>query len=299
MIYILGIIAVLVSALLHAGANIIDSYLSNKIFKRLANLIFFSSLFNVFFLPLVFLVAMPKAIDFHSLLIILLISLIEVGYQYPYYWALKRADTSIVVSLFSLGDILTPLFAFLLVGEHLHHSQYVGFFIVTLASFLLTLNIKKLRLNTSLFLMLIVSIILTLQTVLWKYLFEQGLSWSTTIVWKTILQVAIASLFLFVPKNYQEFKGYYKKAKTIGLLFFFNQFLTWGGEVVALFALLVLPASIEKGIGSVQPLFVLLLAFLFAKKLPQVFKEYVGKDMLWRKITLFIVMIIGIFLIIK
>jgi drug/metabolite transporter (DMT)-like permease len=205
----------------------------------------------------------------------------------------------VVTSLFSLGDIVAPLLAFLLVREHLHVIQYVGFFIIILSSVLLTIDVKKIKLNRALFLMLFVSIILTLQTVLWKYLFEQGTGWGTAIIWKTLAEFLIAGLFIFIPKNYKDLKDSYKKAKAIGWIFILDQLLGWGGEVVGLYGVLILPVTVTKGIGSIQPLFVLLLTFIFARKIPRVFRESATRGAVWKKALLFIVMSIGIVLTVK
>ena len=66
----------------------------------------------------------------------------------------------VVNALFSLGKIAVPFFAFFLVHERISDIQYLGFFIIIFSSLALTLNIRRLHLNTSFFLMLFVSIIL-------------------------------------------------------------------------------------------------------------------------------------------
>src|SRR5206468_147478 len=102
------------------------------------------------------------------------IALIEVVYQFPYYWSFRKTDTSIVTSLFSFGKILVPFLAFFVVKERLSVHQYIAYFGITVCATLLAFDPKKFRLNRAAWLMLGVSAILSVQTVLYKYAFDQG-----------------------------------------------------------------------------------------------------------------------------
>ena len=297
MLNLWGVFFALVAIILHAWANIFDNYFSSKIFKRLTNLIFFSALVNLLFLPIVLLIDFPKALSFHSLEIIFLISLIDVLYAYPYYWSLRRLDTSVVTSLFSLGKVFTPLFAFFLVREELTLVQYVGFFLVVFSSFLLPLDARRFRLDKAFFYMLLVSILLTLQGVLYKYVFEQGTSWGTAITWTTCLALVIALMPVLHASNRKDFISSTKKVKKLGWLFLLNQGLSWGGEATYTMAIFLMPASIVKGITSTQPIFVLLFAFLFAKDAKYMFREHLGSGALMKKLILFLLVIFGTILI--
>lgn len=297
-VYIIGIILAIVAAGLHSCANILDSYFSVKVFDRLGNLIFFSALVNLLFLPLVFLSGTPRLLPADLFGIVFLIAMINVFYQYPYYWSLRKTDTSIVTSLFSLGKIFTPLFAFLVVGEQLKNTQYTGFFIIICSCVMLTWNFKKFRLNPAFIYMLIVSVILTIQVILYKFLFDRGISWATSVTWAAIADFFISSVFIFFPRNLQDFKKSAGKVKKLGWLFILNQLFTWGGEVLGLYAIFYIPVSVFEGISDFQPIFVLVFAALFAAKKPEIFKEYVNSEGIRKKIFFFLIMIFGAILII-
>ncbi len=298
MLYIFGILAAFLATITHAWGNILDNYFSSKIFNRLTNLIFFSTLVNLIFLPIVLIVDFPKPLSLGLLAIAFLIALMDILYSYPYYWSLRRMDTSVITSLFSLGKIFAPVLAFFIVREHLAPIQYIGFFLIILSSIFLTLDFKKLRFDRAFLFMFIVSIILTLQSVLYKYMFDQGTSWGTAVVWTTLLSIAVALVPALFPKNIADMRASVQKIKGIGWLFFLNQFLSWGGEAANTLALFLIPVSIVKGITSTQPIFVLIFALLFAKNAKHVFREYTGSDGLWKKIILFILTIIGTLLVI-
>lgn len=295
--YLLALLCAFINPLFHAWSNIIDGYFSNNLFKRIPTLVWFSVLSALLFLPIVIVLDPPKLVSFSVLGILVLIALIEVLYQYPYYYAFRHADTSIVASLFSLGKIFAPLFAFFLVREHLTTLQYLGFFIVIVSGAFLTLDLKKLKFNQAFFLMLGVSSLLSLQSVLYKYVFEQGTSWGTAVTWTTLLGVGIATLTLIPKQNRQDLADTTGKLAKIAPLFLFVQFLTWGGEMASTFALSVIPVSVEKAITSTQPLFVLIYAIVFVRLWPHLFKEYLGKGEVVKKAVAFVCILIGVILV--
>ena len=295
--YILAILSAFGTAAVHGGANILDSYFSNTLFKRLSSIIFFASATNVLFLPIVFIFGLPHMLTLPLLGIVLLISIIEIAYQFPYLQSFREADTSVVTSLFSVGELIIPLFAFLFVGERLMPAQYAGFFIIIIASALISFNPKKFRLSRAAFLMLGVSIILALQTVLYKYLFESGVTWGTAMTWTAIVQLVIATGLILVPKNRADLKNFGAKMRQAGPLFAFTNILSWAGEALGSFALVMLPASIVHGITGIQPIFVLVMAILLAGKFPKIFKEELSGGVIVKKLILFGIMIVGIILV--
>ena len=63
----------------------------------------------------------------------LLIAFAGIVSYYPYYLSLEAEETSIVVSLFSLGRVFLALFAYFLLGELLSVWQYLGMFVIVIA----------------------------------------------------------------------------------------------------------------------------------------------------------------------
>jgi len=242
---------------LHSAANILDSYFANHQFKRLAALIFFSSIANLLFMPLVFLVEAPHVLPSKLFLAIGLISVIEIAYQYPYLWSLRKTSTSVVTSLFSFGKIFTPAFAYLLVGERLTVHQYLGFLAITLCGAFLSLERKEFRLNIAFWLMLLVAVALSAQTVLYKYVFENGGSWASVLLYTAVVQAAIAAVCIAPTKNRIALKQAMVGIRTTGPLLLLGQILTWAGTVTGTLALSFIPASVVNGIEDSQALFVL------------------------------------------
>lgn len=295
--YFIGILVAFIEPILHAWANIIDNYFSNKLFQKIEPLIFFSSIVGLCILPIIILIDPPHFLSLKFAIIIFAISLIEVLYLFPYYYSLRHADTSVVAALFSLGKLFVPLFAYLLINEKLSSHQYVGFLILTLSGIILSVDFKKMTLNKAFILMAIVSVLLAIQSVLLKYVYQAGMSWGSSIFWMTLFQFLIASCLFFQPKNFNELSSSIAKIRSAGKLLLLMELLSYGGTLGSSYALYLIPVSIAKGVASTQPVFVLIYALLFAKFAPKLFKEYLGKDGIIKKIILFILTIIGVWMI--
>ncbi|MEO5646463.1 MAG: EamA family transporter [Candidatus Paceibacterota bacterium] len=296
-LYLIGVFAAFVAVFFHAWSNIFDNFFSGVVFKNLTVLQFFSALTELVFIPIVLIFDFPKIVSLELFGLIAILALMDVLYTYPYYWALKRMDTSVITSLFSIGKIFVPLFAFFVAGERLLSLQYVGFFLVIISSVFLTLDIKKLRFDKALFFMLLVSLILTAQGVLYKYVFNQGASWGTVVVWMALYHLIFIAVPMLAKSNRKDLKGSVQLLKGRKGLFFLNQFLGWGGEAVYMLAIFLIPVSVVKGITSTQSIFVLLFAVFFAKNGNAVFHEQIRKETIWKKAALLVFIVIGAILI--
>lgn len=290
------ILAALISPLAHGLANVIDNYLANKSFASIWTLTFYSSALNVVFIPLVLLFQIPDVPPLNLLGFFLLIALIDVLYLFPYYKALRHEDTSIITALFSLGRIFVPLLAFLVVKEVLTVPQYLGFIIVLVASAALTYNGKaKIRFNDSLAYMVICSVLLALQAVTYKLLFE-NVSWSTGLVWPLLFSFLIAASFLLIPRLRRDIGGNMRLFRRNLPLLASGEILTFTGSAASLYAVSVAPVTLVKSIGSLQAFFVLLYAVAFHRAFPNLFKERVDPRNLLKKGILFMIMIGGVVL---
>jgi drug/metabolite transporter (DMT)-like permease len=227
-------------------------------------------------------------------LIILLIAALEVLWLFPYFKAYAHDDTSIVASLFSLGKIFVPIFAFFLIGEVLTPAQYIGFLIIILASVLLTAqDIRSLKFNASLYLMLLSSAIVSLQAVLYKYAFV-SVDWVTGLFWTRVLSFVIVLAFLFHTATRKEVRIQLGQFKKLAIPLVLVELFSFIGMALLTYVLVFQPATVVESIASIQPILVLLLAFLFAKRYPDLFQESIDKKEMWRKILLFILMGVGI-----
>ncbi len=291
------IVLAVLSPMFYAIANILDSNLTNRIFKNVWTLSFYSTAFNILFLPIVLLVQIPSLPPINLLPYFVLIGILEIAYLYPYYKALEQDDTSIIAALFSLGKIFVPVLAFFLVGERLQISQQIGFLIIISSSAALTFNHKqKLKLNRAFFYMAGCSFLLALELVIYKYLFAT-VTWSTGFVWTTALSALFGLVFLISPKTRHDVRAQFSTFLTNSPLFFLQELFSFGGTAIATYVITLIPVTISAAISSSLPFFVLFYALVLGKKYPHIFREQVDRKNIFKKIFLFATTIIGIMLV--
>src|SRR3989344_948631 len=293
------IIFALLEPFFHGFANVIDNHFTNNLFKKTTTLVFFASFTNILFLPIIFLLDFPSFITPSQIPFFIILGLTGIGYLYPYYKALQNDDTSIVVSLFSLGKIFVPLLAFLLVGEILAISQYIGFFVVILSATLLTLNGKqKFRLNNSFFWMILCTLIISFEVVIYKYIFNI-MSWGTGFTWATLFSFMFALPLIFIKKTRNGIFSQVKTFKNNFKLFAFEEFLTFSGSAASTFAISLTSVTLVSAVTSFQPIVVLLYALTLGRFFPKFFKEDITTKNLIKKIILFVIMVLGIIIILS
>jgi drug/metabolite transporter (DMT)-like permease len=290
------ILIALLSPLLYASTNIIDGFLANRRMPDIFALLFYASLFNLVFLPVIFLID-PFVLPSPWLcFVMLLIGAANVLYLYPYYRSLQTTDTSIVISLFSLANIMVPLGAYLFLGERLSPWQYAGFATIVLASTLLTFDPKKFRLTPAFGLMLAVSLLVTLQSMGFKYLFNEGMGWGTALGGTSLSAFICAVPLLFVPRIRKRIIDGWEVFRGSLPLFAFEEAVAFGASAAATYAIMLVPLTLEKTVEAFQPVFVLAFALVFARFFPRWFKEKIDRSSLAKKTVLFVVMGIGIWL---
>lgn len=284
---------------LHALANTLDSNLTNRLFKNAWALTVFIAVADILFLPAIWLFNKPQLISLSLVPYVLIIAFIELFYSYPYYKALQNSDTSIAISLFSLGHVLVPILAFFFVGEKLLPIQYLGFLIIVFSSAALTYNPKeKLKLNKSFFYMLFSSSLLAIEVVIYKHVFNQ-VSWGTGFFWTIAVSAMIGLLSYAIPKvgvNIQSelphLRRYYLIILLVGLVGFI-------GNIGFSYTVSQVSPTVSRSISSFQPIFVLVYAIIFKKYFPLAFKEEVNLRNMVQKIILFIAIAVGVILTIK
>ena len=127
-----GILVAFIGPMMWAVSNIFDSYVLGSVFKRVPTTIFYMNLTNILGILCLPLFGQIHSLPLEAWLFVGLLSIIQIGYQFPYFAALNKLDTSVVAALFQMEKVFVPLWAFLIVGETLHPIQYIGFGIIIL-----------------------------------------------------------------------------------------------------------------------------------------------------------------------
>ena len=247
-------------------ANIIECKLSNNIFKHPATMIFYISLMNCLFMPLLLFFGIPTlpapgAVPFYFLL-----AFIDVAYLYPYYKAMKVIDTSIVSALFSLGQITIPIMTYLFLDERLRESQYAGFLLIIAASIVLSINDFKMpKLNRAFYYMVFVSLLRAFYVVLQKYTFKEDDNWINLIIYVNIFSFLLPFLLFLHKKSAERIRSTFAEYRKNTKVFCLNEFLCFLGGAAAVYALSKLSAVTSSAINATAPIFMLFISLALKK----------------------------------
>lgn len=292
--YLVGVLVAFIEPVAHGYANVLDRYFSGEVFDQRMVFLALSCCVSLCFIPIVWMLDPPQFLSSTLFCLVLLATLLEILYVFPYYKALQEADTSVVASLFDLGDAFIPFLAFVFVGERLAWSQYAGFFIIIFSSTLLTINLRKMRFNRAFLLMLLSSTLVSLQVVVIKVAYDLGLTWGSLIVWMTVLQaVEVFLIVALVPANRRAFKNISSAMRGNWGRYAALEVLTWVGTKSSYLAITFIPVTVAVAIANTQPVFPLIYAWLFGKRNPELYREYLDRANVIKKVFLFSCIIVG------
>lgn len=283
---------------LFAASELLDGYLSNKKFKSVISLVFFASITNLLFVPIVFSIESPNFSNSRLILPLIGVGLTNVLYLYPYYKALQIEDTSVVAAFFSIGKIITPILAFLILNEELSILQYLGLGLVIMANFFLAIKYGrvKVEIKKSFLLIAAASVILAFEGILFKYMFEIGLKWSTAVGGQLIATFIIALLIFSIRRFRMQIQMEFRNFVDSFKLFFVEELITFSAIAIEAYAIKLAPLSLVKGVGLTIPLFVIFYTLILKKHRPNTFQEDIQRRILLKRIPLYFILILGLFL---
>lgn len=279
-------------------AEVLDNFLSNKIFKHPFTLTFFACLFNLAVIPIFFIFQTPAWPPLSTIPVFFILGFIEFGYLYPYYKGLQNDDTSLVAAFFGLGRIFIPILAFLIVGETLSLPQYIGVALIIVSSIALSFKKRhaKFLFSKSFWYIGLAAFMLSFEGVLLKYLFEHGVNYPTAIGGEMLMATAFSIPLLFFKRIRHDITTHWETFKKFLPLFSFEELLTFIAFAAEAYAISVAPVTLVKAVGMFIPFFVLFYGKVLKTKFPEVFKEHTENKVVFRKILFFIIMVFGIVL---
>ena len=291
------VVACLGAILFFSIANLFDTYFANHLFKSTHALVFYLSILNVLFLPLVLIYEIPSLPSIHMIPYLLLLGFTNVVYLYPWYKALKSGEVSVVSSLFALGKLFVPVLAFLLVHETLGLSQYVGFFIIVIASALLSYEGAKgvrFKFNSSLWWMVLCSFIIAVEVVLYRYVFS-SLSWSSGFVWSFVASLVVILPLLFFSTVRKQIRLDYSIFRENIAIIVVEEFATFLGMGMVTLAISLQKVALVETVMSLQPMVILGLGYGWSRFFLKEKKYHLDRSQVTRRVMLFLVMMVGVY----
>ena len=158
-------------------------------------------------------------------------------------------------------------------------------------------HLKDIKFSKALFYILLAAFIISFESVLLKYLFNQGVSVGNGVAGEMIAS-ALCVFFLLFNKRirtdiFENFKNFKQKIP----VFFAEEGATFIAFFSGSYALDIAPVSLVKSITILSPFFVLLYAKVFGKKFPNFFNEQKGVGVTLKKVLLFSMITIGVVLV--
>ena len=288
----------LLAPIFYTFANIIECKLSNNIFKHPVVMVFYISLMNCLFLPLLLLFGIPSFVSFKLLLIYGVLAVIDVWYLFPYYKAMKVIDTSIVSALFSLGQITIPVLTYFVLDEKLNISQYVGFGIIIVSSVVLSINnFRKLELNRAFYYMVGVSLLRAFYVVLEKYAFKFDSSWINMVVYVNVISCLLPFLFLLNKEYNKKIKKTFEEYRKNTNIFCVNELFCFLGASCCIYGLSKLSAVVSSAINATAPIFVLLISLALKNFFGIKVKETITPFIMLKKVICFALIVVGVIMV--
>jgi len=296
--YLIGILAAFISPASHSLSNIFDAYITGHLFKKISTTIFYSNLTNALGFLALLLIGPIHMLPANALPFAFLIGAINIGYLFPYYAALRSTDTSIVAAMFSFDKVFIPFWAYLIVGEYMRPSQYIGLAIIILFSLILNIeDPKKIKINKGFWLMLLVAVLLSFEGVFYKRLMQET-DWISAAFWCSILTFTLRLGIIFIKPVHRDIITDFPKYKANFSKFCFIEIFDQLGNFSPIFALSIIPVLVEAGISSTQPIFVAIYGFILTKLFGNKFKEQLTRKEMIKKLICFIFIGIGVNLVI-
>lgn len=280
----------------HGICNMLEGHLSKYSIKSLYSIVFFTRtahLAGVLFLMLAF--GLPEVPDMRSFMAISAAAAISTFLIFPFLAAYRYIDTSTAGAFLSLGKVFTPVFAYLIIGESLAHSQYAGFGIIIISSILLGLDGKqRFRINPGFFLMMLTAMMAAMETITLKM--AGGIGWYAATFWFVALSAIIPFLLLIPKKTRRDIMETLPSFRLHVPFFLLIVLFGMLGTFARLYALSGLPVVAVSAINAVRPLMVLGMGFAAAKIMGVRINEKLSGTPMLKKVACFAFIILGIWI---
>lgn len=239
------------------------------------------------------------AFDTNILPYVLFCGIIDTLYLFPYYNAVKKIDTSIINSMFALGYIFIPIFAYILLNNSFSVNQIIGCAIILIFNIILNLEKKvKITLNVAFFFMLFTVFLLSISSVIEK-LALNSFDWLGVAFYSSIVSILASFSLIFFNKNRKDIIKNIPNFKKNFYFFFFNELFTFAGNIAGTYSLSYLHVIQNKAINSSQPFFVLFYSFFISLIFNIKLKEKYDRKTIVKKLICFCAIIVGIIMVIK
>ena len=282
----------LIAPSLWAASNHIDKHLLEKQIAHggVGALMIFSALVGVFAIPAILLFGPPVlAISPLNGALITLNGILYVVSLMPYYYALERDETSIVVPLFQISAIFSYALGLAFLGEQLSWGQMLAALLIIGGSVMLTLELgrQRLRIKASvLALMLVAALLNALNWFLFKFVAIQA-QFLVTSFWEYIGFTLVGLFMLIFIRPYRAAFVAVLRTNTrnvLGLVAL-NEALSAVAKTATNLASMTAPLALISTVHGLQPLFAFIYGIVLTLYLPRYGSERIGGAIIAQKLA--------------
>lgn len=286
----------ILSALCWSVVNIIDKYVLNKWIREPFVVLIIIGIIGLIAGGGVYFIYGFQPLSYFNIFLALVTGILHLGSYVFYFKALKIEEVSRVVPLFYLSPLFILFLATIFLGEVFTPLKYLGIILLVIGAILISSkNILKISFSKSFYWMILSAFILSINSVLIKYLLNFADYW-TIFAYERIGIVigAIPIIYLYLPELLTTIKRHGKKVVTT----------LSATEVLNLLAVLLITIATSVGyvtlvnaLASVQPFFVLFLTVILSIFYPSILKEEIKKSIVFSKLLAVVLMFVGAILI--
>jgi len=290
----------LVAPIVFAGVDIIDKYILTNHVKNPFSYKLLIVLMDIP-IPFLLLALIPISFSFPWSVLSLLVGFIFSLSSILYLKAMGVEEASRVIALYFVSPIFVLPLAFIFLGETLGLSQYLGAGLLVLSAVLVSYRRTKRKtssmISPALGFMLILALMGAGGDVLVKHILDSFDYWQF-LFWSLIGGLLGGFLIFCFPKVRQNFLGNFRTISK-GVLFWIgiSTFLGYIGLISYYVAVSLESISLVAAVPSIEPFFVLMLTVLLSSLAHGTLKEEVDKRAITLKISAFVLIVVGAWLI--
>lgn len=296
----------LIPPALWAVTNFIDKYLTGHYFKgrtAAAPLVFTGITALIYTTVLVIIKPQVMHVGLPTAVVAAVSGASYIFGLIPYYYALQRDEASRVMPLFQLEPVLIYVLALIFLGEVLSLRQIAGSVLIICGGILLTLDMDGGRFRIRkpvLALVLLSSLLLTLNPLLFKAISTDADFWTIS-YWSYMgIILAAASLFVGVRPYRRAILSFVRRRQLAPLyLTAFTESISITARLTYWFASTLVPVALVQTVASTQPLFVFILGVALTLFAPRYGRESLARAHLAQKLASIMVILGGSYLLLS
>jgi uncharacterized membrane protein len=294
------LILALVAPAIYTVVNYIDKFVIESKVKDYRGMPIYGAITGLCVGTLFWLILGRPILDLTDAILIITSGAISMFAYYFYFSALSKSQTSLVIIFFQMTPIFTLILALIFLKEAISLKQLLGFILIIVSCIALSLEgkIKKFKLTSSFYLILLADILISIASILVKLTISAN-SFSKIFPyesWGLALGGAILYL-LFVNVRTAFRESFTSVGKRVLLIMFLNEWIFVIAKAISFLAIALGPVALISVLGATQAFYGILFGAILAFLNPFVFKDEGMKHQIVKKIIASIVLFIGIALI--